>query len=110
MTNVLASSDFEAILNLGKFILASYAALIIVLLVHSLLLASVKVNPITYFKKAFPVLSFAFTSRSSAGALPLNIETQTKALGLSTKQPPILLVALACQLDKMAVLVCIRRC
>ncbi len=82
MTNVLASSDFEAILNLGKFILASYAALIIVLLVHSLLLASVKVNPITYFKKAFPVLSFAFTSRSSAGALPLNIETQTKALGV----------------------------
>ncbi len=79
MTNVLASSDFEAILNLGKFILASYAALIIVLLVHSLLLASVKVNPITYFKKAFPVLSFAFTSRSSAGALPLNIETQTKS-------------------------------
>ena len=47
-----------------------------------MLLASVKVNPITYFKKAFPVLSFAFTSRSSAGALPLNIETQTKALGV----------------------------
>ena len=33
-------------------------------------------------KKVFPVLSFAFTSRSSAGALPLNIETQTKALGV----------------------------
>lgn len=27
-------------------------------------------------------MSFAFTSRSSAGALPLNIETQTKALGV----------------------------
>ncbi|KPG68593.1 L-cystine transporter [Enterococcus sp. RIT-PI-f] len=82
MTNVLASSDFAAILNLGKFILASYAALILVLLVHSLLLIAVRVNPVTYFKKAFPVLSFAFTSRSSAGALPLNIETQTKALGV----------------------------
>lgn len=82
MTNVLASSDFEAILNLGKFIIASYAALILVLLVHSLLLIAVRVNPVTYFKKAFPVLSFAFTSRSSAGALPLNIETQTKALGV----------------------------
>lgn len=82
MTNVLASSDFEAILNLGKFIIASYAALILVLLVHSLLLIAVRVNPVTYFKKAFPVLSFAFTSRSSAGALPLNIETQTKTLGV----------------------------
>lgn len=82
MTNVLATSDFEAIINLGKFILASYSALIIVLGVHSLYLLSVSVNPITYFKKALPALSFAFTSRSSAGTLPLNIETQTKALGV----------------------------
>lgn len=82
MTNVLATSDFAAIVNLGKFVLASYVALLAVLIVHSLILISVKVNPIDYFKKAFPVLSFAFTSRSSAGALPLNIETQTKALGV----------------------------
>lgn len=82
MTNVMATSDFAAIVNLGKFVLASYVALILVLVVHSLVLVSVKVSPITYFKKAFPVLSFAFTSRSSAGALPLNIETQTKALGV----------------------------
>ncbi|KAF1303785.1 L-cystine transporter [Enterococcus saccharolyticus] len=82
MTNVLATSDFEAIINLGVFIIASYAALILVLIVHSLLLTSVKVNPITYFKKAFPALSFAFTSRSSAGTLPMNIETQRRALGV----------------------------
>lgn len=82
MTNVLATSDFQAILNLGVFILASYAALIVVLIVHSLVLLGVKVNPLTYFKKAFPALSFAFTSRSSAGTLPLNIETQRKALGV----------------------------
>ncbi|MHC5226787.1 L-cystine transporter [Enterococcus sp. LJL99] len=82
MTNVVATSDFEAILNLGKFVIASYTALIVVLLVHLLILTIVKVNPLNYLKKAFPVLSFAFTSRSSAGALPLNIETQTKALGV----------------------------
>lgn len=82
MTNVLASSDFAAILNLGKFIIASYVALFLVLVVHTLILLANKVNPIQYFKKAFPVLSFSFTSRSSAGALPLNIETQTKALGV----------------------------
>lgn len=82
MTNVMATSDFVAIINLGKFVLASYVALLAVLIVHSLILLSVKVSPFDYFKKAFPVLSFAFTSRSSAGALPLNIETQTKALGV----------------------------
>ena len=82
MTNVMATSDFVAIINLGKFVLASYVALLAVLIVHSLILLSVKVNPFDYSKKAFPVLSFAFTSRSSAGALPLNIETQTKALGV----------------------------
>ncbi|MCD5030011.1 L-cystine transporter [Enterococcus asini] len=82
MTNVLASSDFDAILNLAKFVLASYAALIVVMLVHLLLLAGVKVSPVTYLKKALPTLSFAFTSRSSAGTMPLNIETQTKAFGV----------------------------
>jgi L-cystine uptake protein TcyP (sodium:dicarboxylate symporter family) len=56
--------------------------LILVLIVHSIILASVKVSPITYFKKAFPALSFAFTSRSSAGTLPMNIETQRRALGV----------------------------
>lgn len=82
MTNVLATSNISAIINLGKFVLASYTALFVVLAIHLLILLSVKVNPINYLVKAFPVLSFAFTSRSSAGALPLNIETQTKALGV----------------------------
>ncbi len=82
MTKVLATSDFKAILNLGVFIIASYVGLFLVLGIHSLILMTAKVNPITYFKKALPVLSFAFTSRSSAGSLPMNLETQTKALGV----------------------------
>ncbi|GCF94511.1 L-cystine transporter tcyP [Enterococcus florum] len=83
MTNVLATSDFEAIVNLGVFILASYAALLTVFLMHLLILIIfAKVSPVTYLKKAFPALSFAFTSRSSAGTLPMNIETQRKALGV----------------------------
>lgn len=51
---------------------------------HCLILLANRVNPATYFKKAFPLLSFAFASRSSAGALPLNIETQHKALGVDS--------------------------
>lgn len=82
MTATVATSDFNAILDLGTFVLASYAALITVFLIHMIILMLFQVSPIRYLKKTFTVLSFAFTSRSSAGALPLNIETQTKALGV----------------------------
>ena len=82
IAKVMATSDYHAILGLGKFVLVSYGALLAVLGVHCLILLANRVNPVTYFKKAFPVLSFAFVSRSSAGALPLNIETQHRALGV----------------------------
>ena len=82
IANVTATSDYAAILDLGKFIIFSYVAIIAMFLVHLLILAGNRVNPMTYLKKAFPVLSFAFVSRTSAGALPMNIETQSKALGV----------------------------
>jgi L-cystine uptake protein TcyP (sodium:dicarboxylate symporter family) len=41
-----------------------------------------KCNPITFVKKSFTTLTFAFTSRSSAAALPLTISTQVKKLGV----------------------------
>ncbi|KAF0815580.1 MULTISPECIES: L-cystine transporter [unclassified Cytobacillus] len=81
MTKTVAMSDFNSILNLGKFVIASYVALAIMFLIHLILLTLSGLNPITYLKKAFPVLTFAFTSRTSAGALPLNIKTQ-KSLGV----------------------------
>ncbi|PTK03813.1 L-cystine transporter, partial [Mammaliicoccus sciuri] len=40
------------------------------------------ISPIRYVKKTLEVLIFAFTSRSSAGALPLNVQTQTRRLGV----------------------------
>ncbi|MGG3556907.1 L-cystine transporter [Peribacillus frigoritolerans] len=82
MTKTVATSDLDAILKLGKFVGASYVALIVMFLIHLLLLMLAGLNPNVYLRKAFPVLSFAFTSRTSAGALPLNIQTQ-KQLGVS---------------------------
>jgi uncharacterized protein len=83
MAKTVATSDFDAILKLGKFVAASYAALIVMLAIHLILLTLAGLNPITYLKKAFPVLTFAFTSRSSAGTLPLTINAQTKHMGVS---------------------------
>lgn len=81
MTRTVATSDLNSILKLGKFVVASYVALIIVFLIHLLFLTLTGLNPLVYLKKAFTVLVFAFTSRTSAGALPLNIQTQ-KSLGV----------------------------
>lgn len=82
MTRTLATSSIQALINLGVFMIASYAALIAMFIIHLIILALAKTSPVQYLKKTWPVLSFAFSSRSSAGALPMNIETQRKALGV----------------------------
>ncbi|HHE3463807.1 L-cystine transporter [Pasteurella multocida] len=81
MLKMATTSKWADIVNLGTFIVASYAAIFLMFVVQGLLLAVFRVNPFTYFKKVMPTLSFAFTSRSSAATLPLNIETQTNKLG-----------------------------
>ncbi|MGF9963153.1 L-cystine transporter [Bacillus rhizoplanae] len=83
MAKTVSGSDIQAILKLGNFVLASYVALIVMFIIHLLLIALSGLNPIQYLKKVFPVLTFAFTSRSSAGTLPLNIEAQKEKLGVS---------------------------
>lgn len=83
ITRVAATSDYAAIAKLGKFVIASYVALIVMFIIHLLLLTFAKLNPARYVKKALPTLTFAFTSRTSAGTLPLTIKTQTKDLGVS---------------------------
>lgn len=76
MMNVMASSSGEDILNLIAFVIASYLAILVMFVVHSALIALSGLSPIEFFKKAWPVLVFAFTSRSSAASIPLNVETQ----------------------------------
>ena len=82
MTKMVATSSIAALANMGTFLVASYFAIIVMFIIHALILVFYRVNPLQYFKKAWNVLSFAFTSRSSAGALPLNISTQKEAMGI----------------------------
>ncbi|EML0361078.1 L-cystine transporter [Providencia rettgeri] len=82
MIKVVASSNLHDIINLGTFVIASYVALGIMFVIHGILVATTGLNPIKFFKKAGPVLTFAFTSRSSAASIPLNIETQTRRFGI----------------------------
>lgn len=83
MARVMATSDFEALVNLGRFIIASYAAIIVMFIVHFVLLLWVKVSPSEFLSKAWSTLLFAFTSRTSAGTLPMNVETQIQKFSVN---------------------------
>ena len=81
MFEVVASSSYTDILKLINFVVASYSALILMFLVHLAIIAGVGLNPLRFVKKVFPVLAFAFTSRTSAGSIPMSVQTQTQRLG-----------------------------
>ncbi|MGG4344314.1 L-cystine transporter [Paenibacillus lautus] len=83
MAKTIATTDLAVIMNLIDFVLASYVALIVMFIIHLVLLAIFGFNPLKYVKKVFPTLTFAFTSRSSAATIPLNVQTQNKKLGVS---------------------------
>jgi L-cystine uptake protein TcyP (sodium:dicarboxylate symporter family) len=81
MAQVVASSSLADIMKLISFVGASYSALAIMFCVHLAIIAGAGLNPVRYVQKIFPVLAFAFTSRTSAGAIPMSVQTQTARLG-----------------------------
>jgi L-cystine uptake protein TcyP (sodium:dicarboxylate symporter family) len=83
MAQVVSGSSYRDILNLIGFVLASYSALALMFVVHLAMVAGIGLNPLRYARKILPVLAFAFTSRSSAGAIPMSVQTQTRRLGTS---------------------------
>lgn len=78
MTRVAATSNASDILRLLQFILASYVAIAIMFIIHMLILLLMGLNPVTFLKKSADTLLFAFTSRTSAGTLPMTIESQKR--------------------------------
>ncbi len=78
----VVGSNWASAMKLVNFVLISYLAIFIMFLVHFGILAAFGVNPVTYLKKAWSTLTFAFFSRTSAGTLPMTIKTQTSRLGV----------------------------
>jgi L-cystine uptake protein TcyP (sodium:dicarboxylate symporter family) len=83
MTRVVATSNPQDILGLIRFVLASYVGLALILVAHAVLLALAGIDPLRHYRKVWPVLSFAFSSRSSAATIPLNVDAQVSRLGVS---------------------------
>ncbi|WP_239114839.1 dicarboxylate/amino acid:cation symporter [Planotetraspora kaengkrachanensis] len=80
----VATYGWDLLAPLAKFSLGVYVGCFIVLLaVYPALLALVgKVNPITFFRNAWPAIELAFVSRSSVGTLPLTQKVTIERLGV----------------------------
>ncbi|MET7335099.1 dicarboxylate/amino acid:cation symporter [Nonomuraea sp. NPDC005650] len=80
----VATYGWDLLAPLAKLSLGVYIGCFIVLLaVYPALLALVgKVNPITFFRNAWPAIELAFVSRSSVGTLPLTQKVTIERLGV----------------------------
>jgi L-cystine uptake protein TcyP (sodium:dicarboxylate symporter family) len=83
ISKVTAINKPETILNLLMFVVACFSALVMMFVIHLIILGLSGINIRKYLSKVSPALIFAFTSRSSAAALPLTIKVQTDKLGVS---------------------------
>ncbi|MFC3749440.1 dicarboxylate/amino acid:cation symporter [Paenibacillus sp. GCM10012306] len=84
---ITARYGWETLQELGSVIVTSYVALIIhfVLIFGGLVFFVAKVNPIKFFRKIYPTIAVAFTTRSSYATLPVNLEVITKRLHISPR-------------------------
>ena len=83
LANTIAQRGLKSIKDVLLFIALLYVAVVIQFIIQGLFLVLHGVSPVTYFKKVSKPLVLAFTSRSSAGTLPLTINTLTKEMGVN---------------------------
>lgn len=77
----------DTLMPLIKIVLATYVALIVhfVLVFGGIVSIWGKVNPIKFFRKIYPVIAVAFTTRSSFASLPINLEVLVKRVRISPR-------------------------
>ncbi|AEI46339.1 dicarboxylate/amino acid:cation symporter [Paenibacillus mucilaginosus] len=85
--SMAARYGLDTLAPLAKIIIASYIALILhfVFVFGGLVGLVAKVNPLKFFRKAYPTAAVAFTTRSSYATLPVNLEVITKRLRVSDR-------------------------
>ncbi|QGR00316.1 dicarboxylate/amino acid:cation symporter [Paenibacillus psychroresistens] len=87
IAGITARYGWETLQELGSVIITSYIALILhfILVFGGLVFFVAKVNPIKFFRKIYPTVAVAFTTRSSYATLPINLEVITKRLHVSPR-------------------------
>ncbi|MBN2972341.1 dicarboxylate/amino acid:cation symporter [Roseomonas aeriglobus] len=69
--------------SLGAFAATVYVGLgIVLLVVYPLLLAVHRVDPLWFFRRAWPAIQLGFVTRSSVGTLPVTQDLTERALGV----------------------------
>lgn len=89
---VVAENGPKILQSLAMVILAAYICYIIhAVLIYSLSVSVLgKMSPLTFFKEMIPAIIFAFSSASSVGTLPLNMEC-TEKLGVKREYSSFIL-------------------
>ena len=87
IAKTFATIGFDAFLPMLKYMGCVIFALALQCFgVYQLLLFMfAKLNPVTFIKKYFPVMQFAFSTSTSNATIPMAIETLTDKLGVSRK-------------------------
>ena len=87
IARTIATIGFDAFVPMLKYMGCVIFALTLQCFgVYQLLLfAFTRLNPVTFIKKFFPVMEFAFSTSSSNATIPLSIETLKDKLGVSSK-------------------------
>ena len=85
MTNAVGRVDSTAIAPFILILVLNYVASAIHTFLGTGMLVSAfaKVNPFAYFKKVWPVTMIGFTTQSSMGAIPANVENLTEEQGVA---------------------------
>lgn len=84
MTRTTASSGLSVLAGLGLYVLTVLAALVVVLLLYTAVVAFVtKVGVGRFFRESKDVLLLAFSVASSAAVMPLTMKTAEERLGVS---------------------------
>ena len=81
--NAVASYGWDALGSLGKFVLAIYIALALVIFVlYPAVLAAHKIPVVEFFKRVWPVTTLGFVTRSSMGVMPVTQRTTEESMGV----------------------------
>ena len=81
--NAVASYGWDSLSSLAWFAVAVYVGLALVLfVVYPVLLRVNGLNPLAYFRGAWPAIQLAFVSRSSVGTMPVTEQVTVKNLGV----------------------------
>lgn len=79
----VSTYGWDALSSLGKFVLAMYVGLaLVIVVVYPAVLAFNRIPVIAFYKRVWPVFSLGFVTRSSMGVMPVTQRFTEKAMGV----------------------------